>query len=152
MRHLSPRYLITAGILLCALGFRLLTQLTPSTAYIPLILVALVVLGLGSGLIAPPALNTALVGVAGADTGAAAAMSSTSNQIGASIGTALLNSIAVGATAAYLVSHGPAAGPAIAAIHGYTVALAWGSLIELAGALLVFLLITAGPSVPKATR
>jgi EmrB/QacA subfamily drug resistance transporter len=152
MRHLPPRYLITVGILLCALGFRLLTQLTPSTGYLPLILAALVVLGLGSGLIAPPSLNTALVGVADADTGAAAAMSSTSNQIGASIGTALLNSIAVGATTAYLASHRPASGPAIAAIHGYTAALAWGGLIELAGALLVFVLITVGPSAPKGAR
>ena len=149
MAHLSPRYLITTGILLCAGGLFLLTQLSPSTTYVPLILVALVVIGLGGGLIAPPALNTALVGVADADTGAAAAMSSTSNQIGSSIGIAMLNSIAVSATAAYLAAHGPKAAPIVAIIHGFTVALAWGAGIELVGALLVFLLITVGPSVRR---
>jgi hypothetical protein len=117
--------------------------------YVPLILVAEVVLGLGNGLIAPPALNTALVGVADADTGAAAAMSSTSNQIGSSVGIAMLNSIAVGATAAYVAAQGATAGTGVATIHGFTVALAWGAGIALVGALLVFPLITVGPSVRR---
>jgi EmrB/QacA subfamily drug resistance transporter len=142
MPHLPPRYLISTGILICAGGFFLLTRLTPASSYTPLILAALVVLGLGSGLIAPPSLHTALVGVAAGDMGAAAAMSSTSNQIGASIGTALLGSISVSAAAAYVASHRQTIEPAVAAIHGYTVALAFGGGIELVGALLVFLLIT----------
>jgi hypothetical protein len=132
---------ITAGILICAGGLFLLTQLTPASSYAPLILAALVVLGLGSGLIAAPSLHTALVGVAAGDMGAAAAMSSTSNQIGASIGTALLNSISVSAAVAYVASHRQTVEPAVAANHGYTVALAFGGGIELIGALLVFLLI-----------
>jgi EmrB/QacA subfamily drug resistance transporter len=152
MPNLPPRYVISAGILLCAGGFFLLTRLTPSSSYAPLILSALVVLGLGSGLIAPPSLHTALVGVAAADMGAAAAMSSTSNQIGASIGTALLNSISVSAAAAYLASHPSVAEPAVAAIHGYAVALAWGGGIELVGAILVLLLISVGQSAPTTSR
>ncbi len=149
MAHLAPRYLIATGILIYAGGLLLLTQLAPTTTYIPLILVAEVVLGLGGGLISPPALNTALVGVADTDTGAAAAMSSTSSQIGNSIGIALLNSIAVSATAAYLAAHGPQAEPLVATVHGFTVALTWDAGIALVGALLVFLLITVGPSVRR---
>jgi hypothetical protein len=150
MPIVSPRYLITTDILLCAGGFFLLTRLTPASSYAPLILAALVVVGLGSGLIAPPSLHTALVGVAASDTGAAAAMSSTSNQIGASIGTALLNGISVSAAAVYVSSHRQVVAPAVAAIHGYTVALAFGGGIELVGALLVFLLITGSPGAQTA--
>ena len=76
-------------------------------------------------------------------------MSSTSNQIGSSIGIALLNSIAVSATGAYLAAHGQKAAPIVAVIHGFAVALAWGAGIELVGALLVFLLVTVGPSVRR---
>jgi hypothetical protein len=152
MPHVPPRYVISGGILCCAVGFFLLTQLTPTTAYVPLILTAEVVLGLGTGLIAPPSLSTALVGVADADTGAAAAMSSTSNQIGGSIGAALLNSIAVSATATYLVAHRQGIGVLVATIHGFTVALTWGGAIELAGALIVFLLISASPIARKESQ
>ena len=152
MAHLSPRYLVTTGILLCAGGFLLLTQLAPATTYVPLILVALVALGLGNGLIAPPALNTALVGVGDADTGAAAAMSSTSNQIGSSIGIAMLNSISVYASAAYLAAHGPKAEPIVATIHGFAVALAWGAGLELVGAVLVFLFLSSPPLTSNVVR
>jgi hypothetical protein len=146
MRRVPPRAIIALGIVLSAAGFLLLMQLAPTTAYVPLILLAEVVVGVGSGLIAPPALNTALTGIADADVGAAAAMSSTSNQIGGSIGAALLNTLAVSATAAYVAAHPVSAGTASATIHGFTGALAWGGGIELAGALLVFALITRGSS------
>jgi hypothetical protein len=61
----------------------------------------------------------------------------------------MLNSIAVSATAAYFAAYGPKAEPIVATIHGFTAALSWGAGIALVGALMVFLLITVGPSVRR---
>jgi hypothetical protein len=67
---------------------------------LPLILVAELVEGFGTGLGGPPILQTALRAVLPGDTGAASAASSAAGQLGSSIGAALLNTIAATATAA----------------------------------------------------
>jgi EmrB/QacA subfamily drug resistance transporter len=142
--RIAPRYLITPGILLNAAGLLILVHLTPTTPYAPLILTAELLLGLGGGLTVTPALNTALTGVAAADTGTTSGMVSASQQVGASIGTALLNTIAAGAATAYLATS--TTRPHTAAIvHGYTVAATWGAGILLAGAFLIAVLINANP-------
>ena len=60
----------------------------------------------------------------------ASALVNTMQQVGGSIGTAALSTIALTATASYLIAHhaGPLA-PAIAAIHGYTVAFAVSAVL-----------------------
>jgi hypothetical protein len=72
-----------------------------------------------------PAINTATAGVARQDSGVASALVNTMQQVGGSIGTALLSTIALTATTSYLAAHpaGPLA-PAIAATQGYTTAFA----------------------------
>jgi hypothetical protein len=117
MNRLPARYLLTPGLLLLAAGLVLLSQLTPDTAYAPLILVAELVLGFGAGLNGTLAIYAALSGTAAADTGVTSAMSSTSNQIGASIGTAALSTMAAGATTSYMASHA-----AVAATTGLSMA------------------------------
>lgn len=149
--RIRPRYLITPGIVLNAAGLFLLAHLTPTSAYLPLILTAELLLGLGGGLTVTPSLNTALTGVDPADAGTTSGMVSASQQIGASLGTALLNSIAAGATAAYLTGRALTAAANDATVHGYTVAAAWGAAILLAGALLVAVLINADPK-PRPAR
>jgi len=145
MRRLPARALLVPGSLLLAGGLALLAQLTPTSGYVPLILVAEVVQGFGAGLNGTPAVYTALSGVRPADTGVTSAMSSTSNQIGASVGTAVLSSIAASATAAYLASSppGPAAGGAI--VHGFATATAVGAVVLCVGAVLVGALVNADP-------
>ena len=59
-------------------------------------------------------------------------MVNTSQQVGGSIGTALLSTLAASAVTDYLVTHG--AGPA-AAVQGYTTAFWWAAGIYAAGAL-----------------
>ena len=71
-------------------------------------------------------------------------MSSTSNQIGASIGTAALSTIAAGATSSYLVTH-TAASATTATVLGFTTATALGVFVLFVGALLVGLLVNADP-------
>jgi EmrB/QacA subfamily drug resistance transporter len=140
--RIAPRWLVAAGLVLSAAGLLPLTVLTPASHYLPLILVAEIIEGLGTGLGGPPILQTSLRAVLSADAGAAAAASSAAGQLGASVGAAALNTIAATATAIYLAAHA-AAGTAAATVHGYTVAASWGAAILLAATLPAVLLINA---------
>jgi MFS family permease len=96
------------------------------TFYLQLVVLpALNIMGLGFGMIFSPAINTATAGVERQDSGVASALVNTMQQVGGSIGTAALSTIALTATTSYLAAHrtGPLA-PAIAATHGYTTAFA----------------------------
>jgi EmrB/QacA subfamily drug resistance transporter len=123
--RLGPRVLIAAGMLLGVGGMVYLTQVTVTSSYDTAVLPALLILGVGFGMIFAPAINTATFGVARQDSGVASALVNTMQQVGGSIGTSALSTIALTATASYLIAHhsGPLA-PAIAATHGYTLAFA----------------------------
>ena len=97
------------------------------------ILPAEVLLGVGISSVMVTASSIATSGVAPRDTGVAAATLNTSQQLGASLGTALLNTLAATATAAYLTSNASAPHPD-ALVAGYAAAAAAGALILLLGA------------------
>jgi EmrB/QacA subfamily drug resistance transporter len=141
-RRIAPRWLIAAGIFLSAAGLALLIGLTPASRYFPLIFAATFIEGIGTGLGGPPMLQTSLRAVRPGDTGAAAAAGSAANQLGSSVGAALLNTIAVTATAAYLAAHAGATA-AIAIDHGYATAMAWGVAILLVTAIPALVLVNA---------
>jgi EmrB/QacA subfamily drug resistance transporter len=140
--RLGPRVLIATGMVLGAAGTAYLTQLTVTSSYVSAVLPALLIMGLGFGMIFAPAINTATAGVAREDSGVASALVNTMQQVGGSIGTSALSTIALTATASYLVSHhaGPQA-PAIAATHGYTVAFAVSATVLGVGAILAIVLL-----------
>jgi EmrB/QacA subfamily drug resistance transporter len=138
--RVPPRWVITGGIVLSAAGLVPLTRLTVASHYLPLIVAATVIEGLGTGLAGPPALNTALRAVLPADAGAASALSSAASQLGSSVGAALLNTIAATATAAYLAAHAATAAAA-GTVHGYTVAAGWGAAVLLVAAVPVGILV-----------
>jgi EmrB/QacA subfamily drug resistance transporter len=125
LARVGPRALIATGMLLGAGGMAYLTQVTVTSSYVSSVLPALLILGLGFGMIFAPAINTATTGVAREDSGVASALVNTMQQVGGSVGTSALSTIALTATASYLVAHhaSPLA-PAIAATHGYTTAFA----------------------------
>jgi EmrB/QacA subfamily drug resistance transporter len=125
LARFGPRVLIAAGMLLSAGGMAYLTQVTVTSGYASAVLPALLLLGLGFGMIFAPAINTATFGVARRDSGVASALVNTMQQVGGSIGTSAISTIALSATASYLITHhaSPLA-PAIAATHGYTIAFA----------------------------
>ncbi|HEX7163163.1 MAG TPA: DHA2 family efflux MFS transporter permease subunit [Trebonia sp.] len=138
MPRLGPRLLVPAGLIIAAGGQVLLAaQLSTDTSYPTVILPALLVIGIGLGLVFGCAMNAATYGAATADAGVASAMVNTCQQVGGSIGTALLNTIAASALSSYLVTHGrsPAA-LADAAVHSYAVAF-WVSAAIFAGAAVV---------------
>jgi predicted MFS family arabinose efflux permease len=142
MVRVPPRWLITASIVVEAAGLLPLAWLTPHSRYAPLILAATLIEGLATGVAGPATLNAALRGVLPSDTGAAGAGTSVAGQLGSSIGAALLNTIAIAATASYLGTH-PAASPATGTVHGFTVAMIWGAVILFAAAVPVAVCINA---------
>jgi len=74
----------------------------------------------------------------------AAATVNTASQVGGSLGTALLNTVAASATAAYLAGHSRSPGVlAQGLVHGYSVATGWAAGLLAVGALLIALLINA---------
>jgi EmrB/QacA subfamily drug resistance transporter len=148
-KRIAPRWLIAAGIVLSAAGLLPLVWLTPTSHYLPLIFVATLVEGLGTGLAGPPALSTALRAVLPTDNGAAAAASSAASQLGSSVGAALLNTIAATATATYLAAHIGMA-TVTATVYGYATAMAWGAGILLVTAIPAIALINA--KAPSARR
>jgi hypothetical protein len=101
------------------------------------------------GLIFSFAANTGTFGVAPRDAGIASASVNTGQQLGGSIGIALLNTIAASATAGYLASHAdgrPAPQLAqLALIHGYTTVFWWCAGIFAAGAIICGALLRPGP-------
>lgn len=113
-----------------------LRHLDLQSTYAADILLPTLILGVGMGSIMPAAIQTATLGVDRRFAGAASALVSTGQQVGGSLGTALLNTLAAGAAADYLASHRPSADTAAqAAVHSYAVAYSWGAGFFVFGAL-----------------
>ncbi|MEU7135469.1 MFS transporter [Streptomyces sp. NPDC046261] len=156
MNHLPPRLLMTPGAVLASGGLFALTFLTVEPAYASHVLPAMILAGLGMGLIFMPVMDVATSGVAVHDSGVTSATVNTAQQVGGSIGTALLNTIATSTSATYITAHLKTAAvtggltPAVTdrvtkegVVHGFGVAIAWGSGIMLLAAAAAWLLITA---------
>ena len=101
----GSRRLIVSGLLMGAVGMGLLTRLGPTPATASAVLPSLIILGLGFGFVVPPAMNSATSGVDFKDAGVASAMVNTMQQVGGSIGVALLSAFAAQATRRYLDAH-----------------------------------------------
>jgi MFS family permease len=144
--RLGPRVLITTGMVLGAGAMTYLTRLTVTSSYAADVLPALLIMGVGFGMIISPAINTATAGVRRQDSGVASALVNTMQQVGGSIGTSALSTIALTATTSYLAAHhaGPLA-PAIAATHGYTTAFAVSAGIFGLGVILAIVLLPSRP-------
>jgi len=123
--RVGPRPLMVGGMAAAALGMAWFTQIKVDSGYLVHVLPAEIVMSLGMGFAFVALSSTALIGVADRDAGVASALVNTMQQVGGSLGTALLNTIAASATAHYLSSHVSGSQPA-ATVHGYTVAFTWG--------------------------
>jgi MFS family permease len=139
--RVAPRTLIAPGLLVAAAGLGLLTQLDPASRYLTLILPAELLLGLGMGCVFTPCISVATSGVEPRDAGVAAAAATTSMQVGGSIGTAVLNTIAVTATASYLSSHAGSVATVNALVHGYATAIGWAAVLLVAVAAVAMVMI-----------
>jgi MFS family permease len=129
--------LITVGMALGVVAMVLLTRLSPGSGYAAGVLPSLIVLGLGLGMIFAPAIGTATLGVNRSDAGVASAMVNTSQQIGGSVGTALLSTLFASSASAFARTHAGVHGlQAAAQVHGYTTAFWWSAGIFALGLLI----------------
>ncbi|MEU3553149.1 MFS transporter [Streptomyces fragilis] len=149
--RVPPRLLLVPGVLLGASGLTLLALVEADSAYATHVLPGMLLMGLGMGMTYMPIFATATLGVRPQDAGVTSAMVNTTQQVGGSLGTALLNTIAASATSTYLDAHraGPAEEARVlrdAAVHGFSQALWWTVGAMLLAALVAGLLVTAGPA------
>jgi hypothetical protein len=145
--RVPARLIMTPGLLVAATGLVLLTRIQVDSSYATHVLPSLLLLGLGMGATFMPAMSTATFGVAPRDAGVASAMVNTSQQVGGSIGIALLNTVATSATASYLTTHGTSQlAMATGVVHGFSVAIWWAVGFLLAAAVVASVLITARPA------
>ncbi|MGY2080016.1 MFS transporter [Modestobacter sp. SYSU DS0657] len=146
----GPKPLMVAGGLLAAAGLFTMSFLDVDTSFWALAFPGQLLLGLGLGFTFVPLSNLALIGAGEHDAGAASALLNATQQVGASIGTALLATLSVGAITAAVtdaVTAGqdptdPAVGLA-AQVEGYTTAFTWASVLLVIGALVSAVLIKA---------
>jgi predicted MFS family arabinose efflux permease len=147
--RVGPKPLMVPGLVMAVAGMLLLTQTTQDTAYWSHVLPAELLMSVGLAGVFIPASSTALVGVGHHDAGVASAVLNTSQQIGGSLGTALLNTLFAGAVTAYLTDNpitDPAKAEAItgsALIHGYHVSFFWGAMLFVGALVTALAFITA---------
>ena len=139
--RLGPRVLMTGGLVMAALGLAWFTQIGLHTSYLAHVLPAEIVMSLGLGFVFVPFSSTALIGVAPHDAGVASALVNATQQVGGSLGTALLNTVAASATASYLVVHRGAVPSAL--VHGYTTGFVLGAIILVVATVLTAVLVQA---------
>ncbi|WP_240970318.1 MFS transporter [Actinacidiphila epipremni] len=148
----GPRPMVVAGMLLNGAGMVWLTRIGTHAEYASALLGPLALVGAGSGLIFGMVAATGTFGVAPHDAGVASASINTGQQLGGSIGTALLNTIAASASTHYVAGHAHGRPtPALlqaAAVHSYTTVFWWCAGIYLAGALICGTLLRGGPLTP----
>ncbi|MFF3310219.1 MFS transporter [Streptomyces sp. NPDC002952] len=147
MNRLAPRMLMVPGMVLASAGMVLLTRLEVGSSYASHLLPAMLLMGLGMGLTFMPVFATATAGVAPHDAGVTSATVNTAQQVGGSIGTALLNTIATTSSAAYITAHlrDPSRKELVTQegiVHGYTVAIWWAAGIMLLAGLIAGLMVT----------
>ena len=142
----GPKPLMVPGLLAASVGLLMLTQITPETSYITHVLPSLLIMSSGMALVFIPLTSTALHAVSNHDTGVASAMVNTSQQVGGSLGTALLNTVAATATTSFAAANtqlGDRVMP-YATTHGFTVAFTFSAGLLFVGAIVLFLFINIG--------
>jgi EmrB/QacA subfamily drug resistance transporter len=153
----GPKPMVIAGMTCNAGAMVWLTRIDVHSTYLSALFGPLLVIGAGSGLIFGMIAATGTFGVAPHDAGVASASINTGQQLGGSIGTALLNTVAAGAltryTAAHLHEHPAPQLAQLAALHSYTVVFWWCAAMYATAAVVCGSLLRPGPlAVPAAER
>jgi len=135
---------MTVGLAIAAGGLAWLTQIGVQSDFWVHVAPQEILMSVGLGLAFPAFSSTALTRVRDRDAGVASALVNTTQQAGSTMGAALINTIAVGATASYLAVHGHSATAQVAgSIHGYTTAFLFSAIVLAVAAVSAFALIRA---------
>ncbi|MFF4506272.1 MFS transporter [Streptomyces sp. NPDC001401] len=125
---IGPKIVVPVGMLIALGGMIWLTRLDLDSSYAAHVLGPLLLLGAGIGMSMPAAMSYATLGVEASDQGVASAAVNTTQQVGGSISTALLNTLAATAATNYAKDH--LSDPLVkanAALHSYAVAYWWSA-------------------------
>jgi len=142
--RVGPRALMITGLSAAALGLLLFTQVHVHSTYWTALLPAELIVSLGMGTTFVPMSSTALVGVEPRDAGVASALVNTTQQVGSSLGTALLNTVATSATVAFIVANRHVADVRqVAAVHGYATGFTVSAVLVAAAAVTAAVLVRA---------
>lgn len=144
----GPKPLMVGGLLMAIAGMFWLTQISAESSYVTHVLPSEILLSVGLAGVFIPASSTALYGVGSHDAGVASALLNTTQQIGGSLGTALLNTLYTSAVAAYLVDNvrQPSDVQRLqgdAFLQGYQVAFFWAAILLVAALIVAVALINA---------
>ena len=142
----GPKALMVPGLIAAGFGLLALSRITPETSYTTHVLPSLLIMSSGMALVFIPLTSTSLHGVSSHDTGVASAMLNTSQQIGGSLGTALLNTVAATAATTFAATNtqlGDKVMP-FAMTHGFTVAFKFSAVLLFIGAVVLFFFINVG--------
>ncbi len=157
---IGPRIVIAVGATLGLIGLLLFSRITLESTFVGTVLPAELIMAFGMGFIFMSTTNLALVGINNDDAGVASAVVNTTQQIGGSLGTALLSTVAFTAVASYIDDRAasltdPNALPALigaASVHGYGIAFRWAAGLFAAAIVIALVVIKAGKSeVPTGT-
>ncbi|WP_328526705.1 MFS transporter [Kribbella sp. NBC_00359] len=142
----GPKPLMLIGLALGAIGLGTFTFISDTSSWVTSVLPGELLMSVGLALVMVPLSSLALTGVNDDDAGVASAVLNSTQQIGGSLGTALLNTFYASAVASYVVAHhfSPSAFDPLAAIHGYHVAFWIGFGLIAAAFVAVLLLVKAG--------
>jgi MFS family permease len=134
----TPKPVLSVGLLIATVGFILLTRIDGHGDYASHVLPAMVVLGVGLGMSFVPITIAATNGVASGDSGLASGLLNTTQQVGGSLGLAVLSSVSTSRTTSAL--DGGSALP-VALTHGFKGAFVVAAALCAVGVVLALVLL-----------
>jgi predicted MFS family arabinose efflux permease len=134
----TPKPVLVLGLLIATVGFALFTRLQPDGNYAGQVLPAMVVMAIGLGMVFVPVTIAATTGVAAEDSGLASGLLNTTQQVGGSLGLAVLSAISTSRITSELDGGST---PAAALTHGFTAAFTVAAVLCAAAAVLALVLL-----------
>jgi EmrB/QacA subfamily drug resistance transporter len=138
--------LMLIGLAMATIGLGSFASISQTSSWVTHVLPGELLMSVGLALVFVPLSSLALTGVHADDAGEASAVLNSTQQIGATVGTSLLNTFYASAVSSYVVSHhlSPTAFNPLAAIHGYHVAFWIGVGFVATAFVAVLVLVNAG--------
>jgi EmrB/QacA subfamily drug resistance transporter len=154
MPAFGPKRLMMAGMLPVIAGMAWLSQVSPATGYWSGVFGPMALLGIGMGIVFVPLTTVSLAGVRPEESGAASSMVNVMQQVGGSLGLAVL--VAVFGTASRNAAAHPVAGLSAVAqqhhvlAHGMSTAFGLAAIFDVVTLLLIVTLMRGGRPLPAA--
>ena len=139
--RVGARPILVTGFTLAATGLALLVRVSPTTGYLDVVLPSILLIGAGMGAAFVSMTSSAVAGVPREDAGVASALLNASQQIGGSLGLAVLTAVATARFDAVRPLHPTAASVASATTSSWVWGFVVGAVLLLAAAVVAGLLV-----------